>query len=75
MPLHNNTARQLIGELRSARQELSVLRAIRDTVQAFKAALEAETPRGGAGLDVVWQAEREMKQDDARSPRPEDAAN
>jgi hypothetical protein len=73
MPLHNNTARQLINELRSARQELAVLRAIADTVQAFQMALGAEPPRRGAGPDVVWQAEREMEQEEAPSAR-EDAA-
>lgn len=74
MPLHKNTARQLIAELRQARQELAVLRGIADTVQAFQIALGAEPPRRGASPDVLWQAESELAHDDESSPAPGDIA-
>lgn len=65
MALSNQTGRRLIGELRSARQELLVLRAVDATVNAFMLALNAELPRRGMSPDIIWEAEQELENDDA----------
>ena len=58
--LTKETARTLIAELRRAREEVAVLRAVDATVNAFAAALAAEPPRRGMAPDVIWQAEKEL---------------
>lgn len=68
MPVSNDTARNLIAELRSARQELMVLRAVNNTVLAFSDALRAEPPRQGASPDVLWAAERELAEPETLHP-------
>lgn len=60
MSLSSDTAKHLIAELRHARNELNVLRAIADTVNVFRMALNAEPPRQGMSPDIVWQAEKEL---------------
>lgn len=64
--LTKETARTLIAELRRAREEVAVLRAVDATVNAFAAALAAEPPRRGMAPDVIWQAEKELA--DAERP-------
>jgi hypothetical protein len=66
MSLSKETARRLINELKYARQELAVLRAIADTVNVFRAALDAEPRRHGMGTDIVGQAEQELETDNTQ---------
>lgn len=63
MALSKETAHHLIDELRRAREELQVLRAVDATVQAFTLALRAQPPSQGYAKDIIWQAEEEMQND------------
>lgn len=62
MALSNDTARRLIEELRRARSELNVLRAVDATVNAFVLALNAQPPSRGMSEDVIWLAEKEIQE-------------
>lgn len=64
MALSKETAERLISELRSARQELMVLRAVDATVNAFLMALNKQPPSHGMSPDCVWRAERELAESD-----------
>jgi hypothetical protein len=67
--ISSDTVRGLIAELRTARQELMVLRAVDATVNAFVAALRSEPPRQGYSPDIIWQAEKELaEKEDGESP-------